>query len=168
MSKEWRTIDKTGWGEGPWQQEPDKKQWVDKATGLDCLIVRQPNHGALCGYVGVPESHPLFGKHHDDEEVRAKLEQGVHGGLTFADLCRPAEDPSKGICHVAEEGRPEKVWWLGFDCAHAFDLQPGRLDAMRKAGVTELACFEPFPGEIYRSLEYVEKEVTELAEQIAR
>ncbi len=39
---EYRTVDKTGWGEGPWQSEPDKRQWQDEATGLPCLIVRGP------------------------------------------------------------------------------------------------------------------------------
>lgn len=31
---EYRTKDKSTWGDGPWQQEPDKKQWQDAATGL--------------------------------------------------------------------------------------------------------------------------------------
>jgi hypothetical protein len=34
---EYRTIDKSQWGPGPWQDEPDKKQWQDEATGLPCL-----------------------------------------------------------------------------------------------------------------------------------
>lgn len=38
-----------------WDQEPDRKHWVQQ--GLDCLIVRNLM-GALCGYVGVPPSHP--------------------------------------------------------------------------------------------------------------
>lgn len=46
---------------GPWQDEPDKAQWVDEATNLDCLMVRNPM-GALCGYVGVPREHPWYGK----------------------------------------------------------------------------------------------------------
>ncbi len=29
-TKEWRFIDKSKWGEGPWQSEPDKMQWLDK------------------------------------------------------------------------------------------------------------------------------------------
>lgn len=49
---EYRTADKSQWGEGPWTAEPDKRQWRDEATGLPCLIVRGP-HGAFCGYVGV-------------------------------------------------------------------------------------------------------------------
>ena len=75
-------VDKSTWGDGPWQAEPDKKQWSDPATGLPCLIVRGPV-GALCGYVGVSPDHPLYGKGHDDLDVE------VHGGLTFARGCEP-------------------------------------------------------------------------------
>lgn len=57
-------IDKSQWGDGPWQSEPDKIQWQDEATGLPCLIVRGPV-GALCGYVGVPKTHPAYGLHYD-------------------------------------------------------------------------------------------------------
>lgn len=32
--RSYTTIDKADWGEGPWQTEPDKIQWVDEATGL--------------------------------------------------------------------------------------------------------------------------------------
>ena len=53
--KTWHTIDKSQWVYGilaPWLDEPDKAQWIDKTSGLDCLIVRVKHHGALCGYVG--------------------------------------------------------------------------------------------------------------------
>ena len=59
---EYRTIDKSTWGEGEWQNEPDKKQWQDEETNYPCLIVRSPVSGSLCGYVGVSEGHALFGK----------------------------------------------------------------------------------------------------------
>src|SRR5215510_304522 len=73
-------VDKSDWQRGEWDGEPDKIQWPDEATGLPCLIVRGPI-GALCGYVGVPTSHPLHGKNYDDCHV------DVHGGLTFAHGC---------------------------------------------------------------------------------
>lgn len=57
-------MDKSAWGPGPWQDEPDKRQWADEATGLPCLIVRGPI-GALCGYVGVPPDHPAYGLSYD-------------------------------------------------------------------------------------------------------
>lgn len=42
------TKDKSTWGDGPWQHEPDKMQYEDPDTGLPCLIVRNAV-GALCG-----------------------------------------------------------------------------------------------------------------------
>lgn len=56
----WTNADKDEWGVGEWTREPDKVQWKDAATGLDCLILRGPI-GALCGYVGVQASHPWHG-----------------------------------------------------------------------------------------------------------
>ena len=52
IDREYTTIDKSTWGPGPWQSEPDKLQWVDKETQFDCLIVRNGEIGNLCGYVG--------------------------------------------------------------------------------------------------------------------
>lgn len=70
-------VDKSSWPRGPWDDEPDKKQWRDPASGLPCLIVRGPS-GSLCGYVAVGPDHPAYGKGYDDVDVT------VHGGLTFA------------------------------------------------------------------------------------
>jgi hypothetical protein len=96
---EYRHRDKSDWGEGPWQDEPDKRQWQDEATGLPCLVVRNRG-GALCGYVGVPAGHPCFEVDYDDvygtynedytERTSGPLpDLEVHGGLTFSDFCAP-------------------------------------------------------------------------------
>lgn len=77
------TIDKSSWPRGPWDSEPDKVQWQDETTHLPCLIVRSPS-GALCGYVGVPRSHPFYERYYDDCNIDA------HGGLTFAGHCSKA------------------------------------------------------------------------------
>lgn len=80
--RSYTTIDKSGWGEGPWQSEPDKMQWQHEATRLPCLIVRGPM-GALCGYVGISEAHPAHGLSYDgtpDEEHRAYMES-LRAGL---------------------------------------------------------------------------------------
>lgn len=43
------SVDKTGWPPGPWHDEPD---WQDfEAHGLECRVMRHPQHGHLCGYV---------------------------------------------------------------------------------------------------------------------
>src|SRR5215831_16238351 len=80
----WRTAaENEQWGPGPWDQEPDKCQWIDEATGLDCMALRN-RMGAWCGYVGIPPEHPLHGLDYDDVGT---WDFEVHGGLTFADRC---------------------------------------------------------------------------------
>jgi len=143
--------------EGPWADEPDKAQWVDEATGLDCLIVRQ-GRGALCGYVGVPPEAPLHGKDYDTLDVY------VHGGLTFAHSCQDAGG-DRGICHVPEPGRPEHVWWFGFHCAHWWDLTPRDVQVAIDRPYYPWA---PVDAEaVYRRFSYVQSEVTDLARQLA-
>jgi hypothetical protein len=154
-------MDKKEWGEGPWQDEPDKVEWRDPETELPCLIVRN-GLGALCGYVGIHRGHPWFAKGYStciegcgpnrcENSAHATPESliKVHGGLTYSDFS------SGEICHTALPGET-KVWWFGFDCAHAGDYVPG------------LALIPSVPvGGIYRSIGCVEGEVTHLAEQLA-
>lgn len=147
-------IDKSAWGTGPWSDEPDKMQWPDEATGLPCLIVRN-RYGALCGYVGVPSGHPWHGRGYDD------VTADVHGGLTFAGPCSPEEDETSGICHIPAVGEPDDVWWLGFDCAHAFDATPGM-----GAFVGDQRLPSEFQ-DVYRDFAYVRGEVEGLARQAA-
>jgi len=57
-------VDKSTWGDGLWQHEPDKAQWWDEPAGMACVIVR-PYTGSLCGYVGAPPHHPAYGLYYD-------------------------------------------------------------------------------------------------------
>jgi hypothetical protein len=148
-TKTYITVDKTGWQPGPWKNEPDKVQWQDEATGLPCLAVR--NHmGAWCGYVGVAEGHKYFDKHYDEANRDGV---SVHGGLTFARFCYPNPNEAEDICHVPGEGEPDRVWWLGFDCAHHKDLCPADTSGMFRRGT-------------YRDLAYVQGECRSLALQL--
>ena len=162
--KEYRWTDRKDWGEGPWKDEPDKIQWVDEETGLDCLMHRHQFMGHWCGYVGVAEGHPLFGK---DYEQADNLE--VHGGITFGDYCDEGEDPAHGICHVPEEGRPERVYWLGFDCGHYHDEAPYMIHEKRPGGHRhDLALHSPGYRECrkYRDMAFVKAECKALAKQL--
>lgn len=168
----WATKDRSDWLPGEWDGEPDKVQWIDPATGLDCLMHRGPS-GHWCGYVGVAAGHPFHGKGYDEaigectEECTADWHIGhspnyaveVHGGLTFADACADTKDESRGICHVAAEGRPAHVWWFGFDCAHCDDDGP-RTQRDERYGYGR--------NGVYRDLAYVKSEVDRLAAQIAK
>ena len=168
QAKQWTTMDKSTWPRGPWDNEPDKLQWIDEATGLPCMIDRK-ELGIFCGYVGVPESHPWHGKHYShplgacteycSEDVHschcidAKLE--AHGGVNFSDHCSPDATESSGVCHIVEPGDADNIWWFGFDCAHAGDLCPGSFS------------LRFLQDGIYRDLSYVRAEVTHLAAQLA-
>lgn len=149
---EYTTIDKSTWGEGPWQSEPDKVQWQDEATGLPCLIVRGP-FGALCGYVGVAEGHPLYRMDYNDAVM------DVHGGLTFSGMCQDTggEEAHHSICHLPAPGEPDHVWWFGFDCSHLGDLAP----------LYQVMTGNRLRQVVYRDRAYVETECRSLAMQLA-
>lgn len=119
---------------GPWTHEPNEKHWVDQATGLHCYIKRHPDTLHLCGYVGVPPSHPAFKRDYD------ALALDVHGGVTYAERIMSASMPD--------------LWWIGFDCNHAFDYALGSSLHMQKP-------------EDYRDMGYVTCECVRLAMQLA-
>ncbi len=166
---EYRSIDKSTWGPGPWQTEPDKRQWLDAATGLPCIIRRHFSFGSLCGYVAIPRGHPAFRALEDDLDV------SVHGGLTFSGSCDPEGDPALAICHVVEPGEDDDVFWFGFDCGHYLDVQPG-MDAMQREDgrrtISEIMGNRGFGASgswqrVYRDWAYVTGQVESLATQLA-
>lgn len=161
-----------------------------RATGLPCLIVRN-RFGALCGYVGVAEGHPLFGLSYsevapvsrpvaaelldargvldlyDDElkacTVRIDVMLSAHGGITFADFCADSTNEAELICHVPGPGEPDRVWWFGFDCGHAGDLAP-EMQARHPDLYTDI--WRSRMNETYRDVPYVEDECASLAAQL--
>ncbi|MFA7278750.1 MAG: hypothetical protein WC100_01485 [Sterolibacterium sp.] len=168
---------KETWGEGPWQHEPDNAEWVDPATGLQCLIKRNSQiTGALCGYVGVPASSKLYGldywgrlngwrkiarpvatktKRDSKRRIKARdrhyglLINGicVHGGLTFGDFW--------------DEGG---LWYFGFDCAHYRDYSPAIAATMRSL----MPKSHTYSGsdEVYRDFAFVTEQTKALAAQL--
>lgn len=143
-------CDRSKWGAGEWDGEPDKVQWKDEATSLACLAKRNPSSGAWCGYVGVSDTHPWHKKDYSAEGV----DVDVHGGLTYADECQEGP-PDQTICHVPAPGEPDSLWWFGFDCMHAWDVAPGYTSSFS------------FGDAYYRTLDYVRRECTGLARQLA-
>jgi hypothetical protein len=141
--------EKLKWGDGPWQNEPDR--WEFDHAGLSCLVHRHPSLGHFCGYVGVPPTHPAYDKNYDDVDV------SVHGGLTYSGHCQK-DGP---ICHTPKPFEPDDLYWLGFDAAHYMDLSPGIVATLRELGSTRER------DDIYRDLAYVRKETESLAEQLA-
>ncbi len=149
-TKEWKFVDKSEWTRGEWDNEPDKKQFLDKKTNLPCLIHRGPG-GAWCGYVGVDETHPLFKREYSNDKFPGL---DVHGGITFTGLCaEKVESNGRGICHVVEPDK--KVWWIGFDCAHLGDICP----AFENFGRWDFDVW-------YKNQSYAEQDCLKLAEQL--
>jgi hypothetical protein len=149
----WDFAEKSTWGPGPWQDEPDRLEW--RHAGLACLIVRN-QQGALCGYAAVPPGHPWHGAHFRDIDVY------VHGGLNYSKAC------DGEICHVPAPGEPADVWWLGFDCGHGFDFAPA-INALLRAVLGEERSQEfPLYKEKYREIWYVRANVEALAQQVVQ
>lgn len=152
-------ISREGWGRGEWDDEPDYDAWRSK--GFPC-IARRNRYGAWCGYIGVPPGHPWHGKEYSTLE-----HVDVHGGLTYAERC----NPEAGVCHVPRRGEPADFWWIGFDCAHAFDLSPGlkpmlKLElALPPERVEEL--YQGL-GETYCDLDFIKRQCAHLARQAKR
>lgn len=127
--------------DGPWNYEPDRVLF--NHAGFACLVQRAPLL-CLCGYVGIPEGHALFGKNYD----KVSYENPSHAGLTYA-------QQSGGL--VGQSGE-ELVWWLGFDCCHGMDFVPGFL-------IHAPDYYTPtFMKATYRTYEYVRGVTEELAE----
>ena len=134
---------------GPWHREPDWAAWNDDYSGYDCAAQRN-NSGAWCGYVFLPEGHPIDTpkkkSEPDDDgfEFGGDLTQGdpvwldVHGGVTWH---RGMDVPEAGLSGTA----------VGFDTAHSGDRSPT----------------DGWAGGTYCDLEYVILEVTNMAEQIS-
>jgi hypothetical protein len=132
--------------------------------------------GTLCGYLGVPPSHPWYRQDQGFSTILGRID--VHGGITLACHEKASRVPSqeyRGAMKKLPSGEWEKlpplewvdnpnkdgaswphdtgqdVWWIGFDCAHLHDLVPAH----------------PSPGDIYRDEHYVRNELEGLARQAA-
>jgi len=160
----WTHIDKSSWPRGEWNTEPDKVQWVDAASGLDCLALRNPWAGHWCGYVGVPEAHRFHGK--GVGECAAVESCGerycghcavaffdVHGGITFAEGCHEptrdqydtldalATDPSR-VAEAAEYPQGDAARRIAsFRAQSALSFEDWQADQQ-----TKRICHIPQPG----------------------
>jgi hypothetical protein len=117
----WSREEKQVWVEGEWTTEPDKIQWRDCTTNLLCLILRNYISGGLCGYVGVDNSHPLFGL---DYEGAEKL-FSIRWEITYCALSQKEYLPKKGIHWVSQQADPDQqIWWFGFAPDKWTDISP--------------------------------------------
>lgn len=155
---------KQWWDEGEWCNEPDLVEF--EHCGLKCKVVRQAHKeihavdfhmfgGYLTGYVSVDKKHPCYAKGPLDQSTNG-LE--VHGGVTFNDF--------------HEDG----LYWIGFDCAHCYDITPS-MEVLKKRygldldGLSEMKKKYPDSqlfNPIYKNMSYTIGECKALAEQLEK
>lgn len=75
-----------------------------------CLILRNPEMGYLCGYVGLSEFHDLFGKHYN--EIMDLIDCDIELTWSGQNLGHPLSSPYNGL------------HWVGFDCGHWDEWMP--------------------------------------------
>jgi hypothetical protein len=129
-------MNKESLGPGPWQDEPDAKEF--QSRGYTCILMRTPIMGTWNGYVNIPKHHPWYGIGCDN------IDAYVHGGLTYA----KNELPDTLVRMQSQDSLPSKWlggWWVGFDTGHAHDI--------------------PRWGGVYKPLSYVENELENLVTQ---
>lgn len=146
-------VRRAGWRKGPWDDElEDRLYWVDPKTNLDCLAMRN-EIGEWCGYVGVPRSSKYYG---EDKNGTLLLGISACGEVTYAN----SSSGDKYRIRSFLKGRPEIVWWIGFDTGGISSDCPARDPvAEKRMGVD----WKP----IYRDLNYMRPRITELAEELA-
>ena len=159
--------------------------------GYRCVVVFN-DMGFRCGYVGVPEGHPLYGKEYysgmgisyrelenepagkrgivsilraayrENDDVSMDIYFDVHGSLTFS-------DGGKGSSYPIESD----LWWLGFDCGHCGDGKDLDLveqlwgnDERIKTRIKIERMYPYYEDYEIRTQEYVEQECKNLVDQI--
>lgn len=131
----------------PWESEPSYADWDDAQTGYKCRILRNDTTGTLCGYVGVPKEHRLYGMTYQRLEADSTIP--VHGGLTFSGAM----------------GEGDVYHFFGFDTAHGGDLSPKlAVQMLRWANTDGVVSY--YKEEKYRTWEYVKNNVQVLASQL--
>jgi hypothetical protein len=186
-------IDKSEWGDGPWQGEPDRVEWSH--AGLKCLLRRHQSSGHWCGYVAVEAEHPLHqvGYSQESPALDALLEQLKQRPMneieqTFARmigvLCGNISATPEMVLEAhggitfadVWEGEDPHLWWFGFDCAHAGDYTP-RYGAKywgkgypwpdKAYNHAEAVAANDWQVDCYRDLAFARAQTERLAEQLA-
>ena len=142
-------------GYGEWVEEPDCT--VIEYKGYEAVIHRVMKRepccpveayfgGHLCGYVKIPEDHPLF---------KETVDLDCHGGISYNEC--------------------NEEHWVGFDCGHSGDLVPTmELFKKQRKAAGEFEPF-PIPEEFkeyaifnpsYKNIQYCIDELIGMIDQL--
>ncbi len=123
------------------------------------VFIRRAGNGVLCGYVGVPSEHPLYGLGYFEiyELLDSKdISVDCHGGLSWANQFEIKAE------HLSlYEGVDLNCWFFGFDCAHLYDVVPGHPPAILNSALQD-------GRSRYRNIAYVERHCKKLHETIEK
>jgi len=142
--------DKTTWGAGAWLSEPDEMFWMADC-GLPCVAVRNL-WGAWTGGVGVFPSHPLYMIQYPNPSYDRFT---CHGGVSWAGF-NPTADQ--------EFYPPGRMWWIGFSCMTSKDAIPNK---QLNGEPPPLHQKKSRKKQTYRTLTYLWKHATELAQELS-
>jgi hypothetical protein len=163
--------DRSTWGKGLWDGEPDREQWSDSMTGYPCLAIRC-DLGMWAGYVGVYPEHPAFGQEIDDlPGVNFWCYTDEHHFIepwpVDPNAVVNVDDPKESILQVVR--MPDYLWFFGFDFAHAGDIIPSVVVAMANVqrSLNRTALDKAFKS-TYKDLAYVKKTCETVAIELAR
>ncbi|WP_313632516.1 hypothetical protein [Massilia timonae] len=169
-------VDKSGWERGPWDDEPDQESFTTN-EGLHASIVRPAWSGNLCGYVGVPASHPWHGKEYGalvkmtEKQASTPIDPDRISIISVLAMAMSENEPDEearidcvirvhgGLTYSGAGrkvfGEDSALWYFGFDCAHGGDKSP----AYSRYGSS-------YEG-TYRDIDYVRNEIASLSKQLA-
>jgi hypothetical protein len=181
FDREIKGLDRSKWGKGPWQSEPDLAEWRDPTTGYPCLALRHTKDGNWCAYVALPADHPWIdqnryhlatdGLEHDYEHPLALKCREITYGPAPCQLLDEEEQKRRGnlpawhrVCHVPRPCESDDVMWIGFDCGWSGqDYSP----AERAKYGAQAPDYDDRhdQDEVYRTLDYVVDHANSLARQ---
>lgn len=126
-----------------------EKKWITK-SGLRAEVLFNLFSGFRCGYVYIPENHPLYGVDFWDMD-----DINVHGGVTYSD-----------------NSKEDNTWKIGFDCGHAYDgidiesLEKHLPECTYEDKCEKYKAMNSLSGGEIRTKEYVTEQCELLAKQL--
>lgn len=124
--------------------------------GFICCVALN-SMGHHCGYVGVPETHPWFGKSYthkvrvpkeilerpisaDNVGVMTMLCAPINADLEASELSIDLAIDVHGGVTFAGKDTARALWWFGFDCAHIDDGRREGDENWRDDAYAEAQC----------------------------
>jgi len=153
-----------------WESEPNLKRFKHK--GHLCKIKRHDTMLHLCGYIGVPKGHVMYGLKYDESSPFLKktlnrikkkkvdpqdlgLGQMLHAMMGSYNATPESILMVHGGVTFSGSQEGSDLWWFGFDCNHYRDLAPGMSDS-------KISEMDGIPNEIREAFAKLEGKLDEL------